>query len=368
MALPVLLILMTIDSCLRVSAQDKPGRAELLLPAKMDSLMSTVPDFSGVVHLALDRGRTVFEKAYGFRSYHDKVPLKTTDLFELASISKTFTAMAIVSLKQEGMLSYDDPIAQYISIPYPGITIRHLLNHTSGLPDYQAVMDQRWDKTKVAGNPDIIAYLSRYMPPAFFLPGEAYEYSNTGYVLLGSIVEKVSGMDFTVFCRNRFFNPLGMSRTDIRSNEAKKMIPDFTLGHIWVDARKQFIRADSFPSSDYTIWLGNRKGPGRVSSNAQDLQNWDIALYESKLFSGIALEEAFTPGRLNNGKEIEYGFGWMIHHHEKLGRIIWHSGDNPGYRTRLMRYVDKGITLIVLCNNAYPGFDRLMDKLEGLLY
>jgi CubicO group peptidase (beta-lactamase class C family) len=366
--LPLLFFVLIICGCFRATAQGHTTDAELQLRAKVDSMMRTVPDFSGVVHLALDRGRTVFEKAYGYRSYQDQVPLKATDLFELASISKTFTAMAIVSLKQEGKLSYDDPIAQYISIPYPGITIRHLLNHTSGLPDYQAVMDQHWDKTKVAGNPDIIAYLSRYMPPALFLPGEAYEYSNTGYVLLGSIVEKVSGMDFTVFCRNRFFKPLGMSRTDIRSNEAKKMIPDFTLGHIWVDARKQFIRADSFPSSDYTIWLGNRKGPGRVSSVTQDLQQWDIALYGNKLFSRTALEEAFTPGRLNNGKEIEYGFGWMIHQHEKLGRIIWHSGDNPGYRTRLMRYVDKGITLIVLCNNAYPGFDRLMDKLEGLLY
>jgi CubicO group peptidase (beta-lactamase class C family) len=353
-----------LQSFAQKTSKDKEHR----LIARADSLMKTVANFSGVVHVSVDRGRTIFEKAYGYRSYHNQVPLKAPDLFELASISKTFTAMAIVALKQEGKLSYDDPIAQYISVPYPGITIRHLLNHTSGLPDYQAMMDQHWDKTKVAGNPDIIAYLNRFSPPVLFQPGEAYEYSNTGYVLLGSIVEKVSGTDFTDFCRNRFFKPLGMKKTDIRSNEVKKSIPDFTLGHIWVEDRKQYVRADSFPSSNYTIWLGNRKGPGRVSSNAQDLQNWDIALYGSKIFSNTALQEAFTPGRLNSGKETQYGFGWMINQHDQLGKIIWHSGDNPGYRTRLMRYVDKGITLIVLCNNAHSGFEELMDKLEGVLY
>ena len=253
----------------------------------MDSLMAQHPSFSGVVLLA-DYGKVRYHKAFGYREFSTQKNLHRKDLFELASISKTFTAMAVMLLEKEGRLSVDDSISTYLSVPYPGITIRHLLNHTSGLPDYQAIMDQHWDKSKVAGNEDIIEYLNRYAPPARFAPGTRYEYSNTGYVLLGSIVEKTSGLDFTEFCRKRIFEPLHMKKTDIRTNAEKAATPQFALGHIWVEASQQFERADAFPASDYTLWLGNRKGPGRVSSNARDLLRWDQALYTDRILTEVA--------------------------------------------------------------------------------
>lgn len=294
-------------------------------------------------------------------------PLQATDIFELASVSKQFTSMIIMMLQEQGRLQFDDLVEKYLDIPYKGITIRHLLTHTSGLPDYQAIMDAHWDKTKVAGNKEILEYLNQYAPPKNFEPGSKYEYSNTGYVLLASIAEKASGKDFIDLCRSRIFSPIEMHSTDIRTLKKKASTENFALGHVYVKESGRYVRADSFPSSDYTIWLGNRKGPGRISSTAGDLLKWDQALYSTKLVAAKTLDQAFTPGKLNDGSFIDYGFGWMIKTNSKGEKVIWHSGDNPGYKTRIMRYTETKQTLIVLCNNAYPEFESMMDKLEKAL-
>ena len=160
--------------------------------------------YNGVILIA-EKGKSIFQQAYGYRDIETGVKLKVDDVFELASVSKQFTAMIVMMLQQEGKLNYDDPIAKYLYIPYKGITIRNLLNHTSGLPDYQEIMDKHWDKSKAAGNNDILEYLNKYAPPVLFLPGAKYEYSNTGYVLLASIAEKASGEDFSMMLRKRIF-------------------------------------------------------------------------------------------------------------------------------------------------------------------
>jgi CubicO group peptidase (beta-lactamase class C family) len=282
-----------------------------LSEAKIDSLIKAQNNFSGILLIA-ENGKPAYHKAFGYREFADQSPLKTSDIFELASVSKQFTAMIIMMLKEKGLLNYDDLLEKYIDLPYKGITIRHLLTHTSGLPDYQDVMDKYWDKSKVAGNEDCIAYLKQYNPPKLFNPGEKYTYSNTGYLLLASIAEKASGKNFIELCRKWIFRPLKMKNTDIRTLEEKKATRNFAIGHIYIKERDQYIRADSFPSSDYTIWLGNRTGPGRVSSNTVDLLKWDKALYTEKLVKQSTLAEAFTPMKLNDGSFSDYGFGWSI--------------------------------------------------------
>jgi CubicO group peptidase (beta-lactamase class C family) len=263
-------------------------------------------------------------------------------------------------LQEEGKLQYDDAIEKYIpGLPYPGITIRHLLNHTSGLPDYQAVMDQHWDKTQVAGNADNIEYLKLYRPAKHFEPGEKYEYSNTGYMLLASITEKTSGKDFIAFCHERIFTPVAMSSTGIRTKAEKQALPNMAWGHLYVAEKQRYIPADSFPAFNYAIWLGNRKGPGRVSSTAADLLKWDQALYSEKLVKKETLRQAFTAATLNNGKASAYGFGWMI------GKdMVMHTGDNPGYKTKIVRYLDRNRTVILLCNNAYPQYEKIVKTIE----
>ncbi|MHA7130641.1 serine hydrolase domain-containing protein [Algoriphagus namhaensis] len=322
--------------------------------------------FSGVVLVAED-GKVLFEKAAGYRSFEDQIPLETTDIFELASVSKQFTAMMVMMCSEKGLLDLDDPVDKFINIPYPGITIRHLLTHTSGLPDYQAIMDAHWDKNQVAGNPDILDYLRRYAPPANFAPGERYEYSNTGYVLLGSIVEAATGGDFVDLSTAWIFEPLGMTATAIRSLEAKAAVDNFAAGHLQ-DENGKYVNANNFRSSDYTIWLGNRKGPGRVSSNAQDLLKWDQALYTKKLVSEEMLAQAFSPYRLNDETRSYYGFGWDLEPKSPFGKMVSHTGDNPGYKTIIVRYIEENKTIIILNNNAHKDLMKLVEAASLALY
>jgi len=333
---------------------------------QFDSILATHKDFSGVV-LVAEKGKPVCYKTVGYRNFEKNILLQKSDVFELASVSKQFTAMIIMMLKEKGKLSYDDLLEKYIDLPYKGITIRNLLTHTSGLPDYQDVMDKHWDKTKVAGNDDCIAYLNKYAPPKLFEPGEKYTYSNTGFLLLASIAEKASGKDFIELCRKLIFKPLKMKNTDIRTLEEKAEIKNFAIGHIYVEERNKYIRADSFPSSDYTTWLGNRKGPGRVSSTAEDLLKWDKALYTKKLVKQSTLQDAFTPMKLNDGSFSNYGFGWMLKTDSLLGKIVMHTGDNPGYKTQIIRFIDANKTIILLNNNAHPAFGSIINSLESIL-
>lgn len=337
------------------------------LALRIDSLVSRVPDFSGVVMVA-HQGKPIYHKAFGYRNFLTREPNDTTSVFELASVSKQFTAAAIMLLQQEGKLQYDDSLHQYISeLPYDGITIRHLLNHTSGLPDYQSIMDAHWDKSKVAGNEDNIACLKQYHPEKLFEPGEQYAYSNTGYMLLASIAEQASGEDFIQYCNRKIFEPLQMTSTAIRTRDEKNSLPHMAWGNLWVEDKHEYVSADSFPEFNYTIWLGNRKGPGRVSSTAADLLKWDQALYSHALFTEAALSEAFKPARLNSGALSMYGFGWEIEQHATLGKVVRHSGDNPGYKTQIVRYINANKTIILLSNNAHAQFEELLKGLEELV-
>lgn len=330
-------------------------------PAQLDSLFATVPDFSGTV-MVEQKGKVQYAKAFGYRDYNSMTPNDTSTIFELASVSKQFTAMIIMMLQEEGKIRYEDPVTKYyVDFPYKGITIRHLLTHTSGLPDYQKVMSEHWDKSLVAGNPDILNYLKLYRPPIRFQPGEKYEYSNTGYVVLASIAELASGQDFVQLCRDKIFKPLKMTATDIRTNEDKSRLPNLAVGHKFIEERGTYVRADSFPESNYIFWLGYRKGPGRVSSTINDLVKWDQALAEEKLVSEKTLELAYTPAELNDHSKVGYGYGWEIRQDQRSGRVVWHTGSNPGYNTVIIRYLDVPVTIIVLSNQEHPRGDKSFD-------
>jgi len=338
-----------------------------IIALKTDSLMNSLPDFSGVILVATD-GMVTYHKAFGFRDFEKRIPLDTTNIFELASVSKQFTAMVIMMLKEEGKLDYDDSLSTYIQgLPYKGITLRHLLTHTSGLPDYQAVMDQHWDKSKVASNEDNISYLIKYHPGIVFRPGDKYEYSNTGYMLLASVAERASGRDFIEFCRQRIFTSLQMHSTDIRTNDEKKIMGSFAPGYIYVEDKQRYVPADSFPEFNYTIWLGNRKGPGRISSTSSDLLKWDRALYTEQLVKQTTLHEAFSPMKLNSDSLSNYGFGWEIHPTSNSGKIVLHTGDNPGYKTAIIRYIDSDKTIIVLSNNASGRINSIVSFIQKQL-
>ncbi|MEP7267055.1 MAG: serine hydrolase domain-containing protein [Saprospiraceae bacterium] len=323
--------------------------------------------FSGVI-LVAHKGKPIYFQSSGYKDFDKKVSMKKTDIFELASVSKQFTSMIILMLQERGKLGFDDRLEHWIpELPFKGITIRNLLTHTSGLPDYQAIMDKHWDKSKVADNIDVIEYLKKYPEPVHFEPGEKYEYSNTGYLLLASIAEKASDSNFIQITRNWIFKPVQMKTADFRTPAMKQKIHNMAFGYIFDAAKNRYVNAIEYPESNYTIWLGNRKGPGRISANALDLLKWDQALYGPLLVSKTTMLEAYQPFKLKNGTWSNYGFGWELQMDEKLGRVVSHAGDNPGYKTHITRYIDQEYTFILLNNNASDRMNPILKKIDQLI-
>jgi len=358
-----------ISSCETGSKNNLTGKqqAQAQWIQTADSLFNAVDSLSGVLLIAENDSILLLETK-GFRDYVNKVPLEKSDIFELASVSKQFTAAAIMLLEQQGKLDYNDLLQDYFpNLPYDGVTIKQMLHHTSGLPDYMKLFYDHWDKTKVAGNKEILEYLERYSPPMLFEPGEKYEYSNTGYVLLASILEEVSGTDFIDFVDNELFEKAGLSQTAIRSKEEKLQMNDMAWGYIFDAEKARYMPADSFPYTDYATFLGERKGPGRVSSNASDLFKWDAFLRTGGLFADSTLQAAYSPAQLNNGESFPYGFGWDIVATEDGQKIIKHNGENPGYRTIFIRLPAKKRVVVLLTNNQPPGFGKLTSELEKLI-
>ena len=158
-----------------------------------------------------------------------------------------------------------------------------------------------------------------------------------------------------------------MHSSDIRTNEEKKRLINFAPGYIYVDEQQRYVPADSFPEFNYTIWLGDRKGPGRVSSTSSDLFKWDRALYQDRLVKQATLQEAFTPMKLNSDSLSNYGFGWEIIPASDNGKIVLHTGDNPGYKTIILRCIDSDKTIIVLSNNASESINSIVSFIQKYL-
>ena len=327
--------------------------------------------FNGVA-LVYDRGKVVYEEAMGVRSID---PLDTLDLnsqFRLASVSKQFTAMAIMQLKESGKLRYDQDIRDFIpELPYTGITIRQLLHHVSGLPDYEPLMDQNW-KTDLKyddparytdGNPEIIRMLAAKKPPVLFKPGAQWMYSNTGYNLLATIVARASGVSFAEYTKQHIFDPAGMSRTSVYDfviGPDPKM-PDRAFGYQLDWNGKNMIASDSH-------YLNRGAGEDGVYSTVEDLLKWDRILYTDKLVSKATLEEAFTPAVLNNGDTTDYGFGWFIQRSPTGKRMVTHSGGWLGFTTYIVREIEEDKCLVMLTNNSTEYLWPMVGQLTNILY
>jgi CubicO group peptidase (beta-lactamase class C family) len=262
-------------------------------------------EFNGVA-LVFDDGDVVYQGAFGIRTIDPPSSLDVNSQFRLASVSKQFTAMAVMQLMEDGKLRYDQDIRDFIpELPYEGITIRHLLHHVSGLPDYEPLMDQHWkpelkvdDPARYTdGNADVIKMLVAKNMPVYFKPGEKWRYSNTGYNLLGSIVARASGVSFAEFLRTRVFDPAGMSSTVMYDYVVG---PDPHMPNRAFGYQVEWNGTDLSPADSH--YLNPGQGEDGVYSTIGDMLKWDRALYTEKLVSEATLQEAFTPAVLNNGK------------------------------------------------------------------
>ncbi|PGK34688.1 penicillin-binding protein [Bacillus anthracis] len=328
--------------------------------ANLESLFNDIKErelLNGTV-LVAKKGEILYEGAFGGADLSTNRPLTSQSVFNLASVSKPITATAILLLVQEGKLSLDDSVQKWIpTLPYEGITIRHLLNHTSGLPDYLALFELNWDKKKIADNDDLIRYLIKYKPERLFAPNERVEYSNTGYILLALIVEHVIDMDFADFLQENIFKPLNMTRTQaIGVRKENIEIDDYAYGYVYDVYTGLYILADDFEESKFVTYLDGMLGDGGIQSTVRDLYLYERVLSTGNLINDELLKEAYTPPMTGTDTPFKYGFGWILEEDEEKGQIIWHSGGWPGYVTSLRRFIDHDIVVITL-RNKEQDFD-----------
>jgi D-alanyl-D-alanine carboxypeptidase len=344
----------------------KIGTALSDLSRQVDTLFGPLAEENrpGAVVLVAREGKVLHKKAYGMADLSRRIPLTTASVFDLGSIGKSFTALAIMLLAQDGKLSYDDPLTRFFpefATYASDVKIRHLLQHTAGLDDYEEILKNsgqlEGDYPRSASAPtsaveptssDVLGLLSKHK--LRFLPGTKYEYSNSGYVLLGQVVAKASNQPYADFLQKRIFRPLKMTSTVVY-NESRPLIPGRAVSY------KR--SGTGYVDIDYSP-LNIVYGDGSINSNVDALLKFDQALYSSTLLKTASLAEAFRSGTLRDGTPTEYGFGWMVRPALGLPRIA-HGGTWGGFRTRFVRYPRQRFVVILLGN--FLEFDR-----ENLAY
>lgn len=313
--------------------------------------------FNGNV-LVAEKGNIVLQRSYGYANYDDQRSLNDSSVFELASVSKQFTATGILLLKDRGQLQLSDSLRKYFpELPYHGITIQHMLTHTSGLPDYFWPLVEKWDRKKIAFNEDVIAFLAKEKMPLQFEPGKKWEYSNTAYMILASIIEKVSGQSFAVFMAKNIFHPLGMSHSLIYNTRRslKDTLPNYAYGYAYHDSLKKYILPDSLPDWSFVIYMDGMQGDGTVNSTTGDLLKWDRAVKNHALLQEATQKEMLKGQSIvDTTKNSTYGYGVFMEKND-FGNIVSHGGGWPGYNTFLARNIEKDQTYIILSNNNSPS-------------
>jgi len=323
----------------------------------------------GAAVLVVRKGERVFRRGYGVTDLRTLHRIGPETNFRLASFTKQFTATCIMLLARDGKLHYDDPITNFFpDFPAYGrsITIRNLLNHTSGLPDYEDILMAQYPRTPEDQIPQIldagVLKLLEQQGAGKFPPGSRWEYSNSGYATLGMIVEKVSGESFGAFLQQRIFAPLTMTHT-LAYEKGKNVVPARAYGHTHENGGWR--ETDQSPTSAVL-------GDGGIYSSIDDLAKWDRALREHTLLSADEMRPALTPAqptagqaRNSDGATVYYGFGWFLDPYRGHRRMS-HDGETIGFRTTIQRFPDDQLTVIVLANRTDVNPEELALKVADL--
>jgi CubicO group peptidase (beta-lactamase class C family) len=351
---------------------------------EIDAILSaaTKSGEPGLAAVVKKDGLVIFEQGYGLRKLGTAEKIDAETNFRLASVTKQFTAMAIMLLVKDGKVRYDQRLTEvFPEFPAYGknITVRNLLNHTGGLPDYEDLMDReektygpRWSADRQIQDDEVLALLEK-QTAGKFAPGTSWEYSNSGYVVLGLIVAKASGMRYRDFLQKRIFEPVGM-KNSVVYQKGKNEISQRAFGYS--KAGEKPVETDQ-SSTSATL------GDGGVYSNLRDMAKWDEALEKHTLLSEAEFAPALTPAKLadgsqphwpakqdgNNlapGKPVSYGFGWFLDPLNGHPRM-WHAGGTMGFRTVIQRFTKDGVTIVILCNRADLDPTEYSDKIAGIL-
>jgi CubicO group peptidase (beta-lactamase class C family) len=330
---------------------NRPGADALAEMGKKIQADMTSQNIPGVEIAVMSRGTILHLGTYGMADVENRVPVSDSTVFEIGSISKQFTSAATLMLAQEGKLRLDDPIHKYLPwIPseWIGVTIRHLLTHTSGIPDYEEI--GTYDTYRERWTPEQIIRIANQRPMDFE-PGQGWYYSNTGYFLLSMIVERVDGKPLNEVLTNRIFKPLGMTQTRMASPE--DIIPHRSRGY-WVDRTGVNLMNRDATQTSSTL------GAGGLLSTGYDMAKWDASLYGTTLLSDASKKMMWTATILPNGRDTRYGFGWDIGTFRNR-RMVGHTGQVAGFVSSFTRLPDDGVAILVLTNRYRINQNRIRD-------
>ena len=316
--------------------------------------------------LVYEKGEIVFQSSNGLRSIDPIDSLTLNSQFRLASVSKQFTSVAVMKLKQEGKLDYDQKVSSILNdFPHDNITIKHLLQHTSGIADYIKIINQNYvpqnsTKRNILGNNEILDIFYNSNPKLKFQPGEKYEYSNTGYLVLASIVEEVSKQHFREFLKENIFDPLNMNNTLLYSYKEgyDSDMPNRVFGYSLNEDK------DGYELNDYHI-VNDVRGDGGIYSTINDLFKWNMALLDYKVVPKKLLDEAWRVGTLNNGEDFGYGYGWVIGERTKP-KSVFHSGGWVGFVTYLYNEIDTKSGYVILTNDSSRVLVDIINSLNSI--
>lgn len=324
----------------------------------IDALFSDFdrPGSPGASLTVIKDGTVLYSKAYGLVDVENNVRATTATNYRLASVTKQFTATAILKLVDQGKLSLGSRLTDVL----PGtpqyardVRIRNLLNHTSGLDDYEDFVPD--SQTVQVLDADVLKLLSK-IDSMYFPAGTKFRYSNSGYALLALVVEAVSGQPFAVFLKQNIFEPLGMDHTVAYQNGIST-VDNRAFGHSRTD--RGFIRTDQ---SNTSAVLGD----GGIYSSVDDLFKWDQDLYGSRVISAWLRRQSFTPGALNDGTRTTYGFGWYIEPYKNF-TSVYHTGSTRGFRNAIFRLPDQHLTVIILTNRNEGEPIEIARKIADLM-
>ncbi len=315
-------------------------------------------DFHGSV-LVAKAGKVVFKQHYGYANFKEKTKIDDSSLFQLASVSKQFTAAAVLILKDRGELDLDDKVTRFFpKFPYEEVTVRHLLNHTSGLPKYFWLAEHKWEKEHAPSNEEMMDLLNQEKLNPFFRPGANFDYSNTGYFVLSAIVEKVSGQSFAEFMDQEIFTPLNMRQSFVYSF-GQDSIRDGQLAGYRLYRRRWHA---AIPGTVNDAVVGDKN----IYSTTEDLLKWVEGLNSGRLISEKSLEEMYTKGSTKYKRKVPYGFGFRIKEDGEK-KVIYHNGRWNGFSTSLMQYPDEDLVVITLEHSSYNSMKYLNAKVKGIV-
>jgi len=320
--------------------------------------------FNGNV-LVSKNGYIIYQNSFGYADYSSKKPLDSNSVFDCGSIAKEFTAMGILLLKDRGMISYSDSLRKFFpQLPYSNVTIQQLLTHTSGMPDGFELIEKYFDHNKVATNVNLIALMGSKKPGLLFKPGENVMYSGTGFNLLASIIEKISGQSYETYMLEKVFKPLQMIHTKVATgSRSSQNVPGYAYGYVYSDSLKKYSLATN-EQSGWTTYLAGITGEGMIVTTTGDLFKWDRALKNHTLLTETTQREMLSVQSQKKFPAVSFGYGMIVGKNE-FGKYIFHNGYYPGYLSIHLRYTDDDVTVIVLSNNESHA-DFIADGLAAI--